>query len=123
MTKQKTKMNLETQHKTAVLYARSASDLQNGNSINNQIATCEAYANRESLKVIATFSDRAKSGASLVGRDGLTELRDAAKRGEFDAVIVESLDRLSRIQSDIADLFVDLNQCGVKILTARGDDR
>jgi site-specific DNA recombinase len=76
--------------KTAALYARFSSDMQKDRSIDDQFAICESYAKRDGLKVVAKFSDRAKSGASLFDRDGLLDLRNAAKRKEFDVVIVES---------------------------------
>lgn len=105
--------------RTASIYARSAVDLQDGNNIDNQRAACETYANREGFKITGIFSDCGKSGASMHNRDGLMDLRNAAKRCEFDAVIVESFDRLSRNIEDIAELFLYLNQCGIKVLTAK----
>ena len=80
----------------AVIYARFSTELQNEKSTENQIALCRAYANRQKIDVIATFEDRARSGASVFGRDGLMQLMDAARQRLFDVVIVEALDRLSR---------------------------
>jgi DNA invertase Pin-like site-specific DNA recombinase len=60
------------------------------------IALCRAYANRQQIEVVATFEDRARSGASTFGRDGLMQLMDAARQRLFDVVVVEALDRLSR---------------------------
>jgi len=39
-------------------------------STDDQIALCRAYANRQKIDVIATFEDKARSGASVFGRDG-----------------------------------------------------
>jgi len=103
--------------KTAALYARFSSDMQKDRSIDDQFTVCRTYALRENIKPIVTFADRAKSGASLFDRGDLIELMAAAKRREFDVVIVESLDRLSRDQEDLAGLFKRLNYYGVKILT------
>jgi site-specific DNA recombinase len=80
----------------AVIYARFSTELQNEKSTEDQIALCRAYANRQKIDVIATFEDRARSGASVFGRDGLMQLMDAARQRLFDVVIVEALDRLSR---------------------------
>lgn len=91
--------------KTAVIYARFSSDLQKDRSVEDQAAICEQLASREGYKVIEIFSDRAKSGASMFERDGLLALMTAAKKRSFDAVIVESLDRLSRDQEDLAGIF------------------
>jgi site-specific DNA recombinase len=103
--------------KTAVLYARFSSDLQKDRSIDDQLAICRAHADREGLNVTATFCDRAKSGASLFDRDGLLELMTRAKERGFDAVVVESLDRISRDQEDLAGIFKRLSFFGVDILT------
>lgn len=102
---------------TAALYARFSSDMQRDVSIDDQFAICRTYAARESFDVTREFSDRAKSGASLFDRDQLLELMTAAKRREFNVVIVESLDRLSRDQADLAGLFKKLKFYGVDLRT------
>jgi site-specific DNA recombinase len=103
--------------KTAALYARYSSDLQKDKSIADQQADCENYAEKEKIKIIATFSDRAKSAATMFDRDGLIELMRAAKEKKFSAVIVESLDRLSRDTEDLAGIFKRLTFNGVAIHT------
>ena len=101
----------------AALYARFSSDLQKDRSIDDQLALCRVHAQRESLKVVATFADRAKSGATLFDRQQLWELMQAAKRREFDVVVVEALDRLSRDQEDLPGIYKRLEFAGVKIRT------
>ncbi|MFY9958321.1 recombinase family protein [Bradyrhizobium sp.] len=103
--------------KTAAIYARFSSDLQKDVSIDDQFALCETYAKREGMNVISRFSDRAKSGSSLFDRDQLLELMLAAKARKYDAIVVESLDRLSRDQADLAGLFKKLKFYGVDLLT------
>ncbi|RIK92948.1 MAG: recombinase family protein [Proteobacteria bacterium] len=100
----------------AAIYARFSSDLQRDRSIEDQVALCQAHAARLGLAVVATYDDRARSGASLFGRDGLMALMDAAKAGAFKAVIVEALDRLSRDQEDLAGIYKRLSFAGVEIL-------
>lgn len=103
--------------KTAAIYARYSTDLQSDRSIEDQVALCRAYAEREGLTVTATYEDRARSGGSLFGRDGVNALmRDAAGR-RFDVVIVEALDRLSRDMADMAGIFKRLTFDGVRILS------
>lgn len=104
---------------TAVLYARYSTDMQHERSIEDQLALCEKYAARENLKIVERFSDRAKSGATMFDRHGLRHLLDAAKEKprQFDAVVVESLDRLSRDQADLAIIFRQLNFLEIKLLT------
>jgi len=103
--------------KRAALYARYSSDLQKDRSIDDQLALCRVHAIRANLEVVTTFVDRAKSGASMNNRDGLWEMMQAAKRGEFDVIVIESLDRLSRDQADLPQLHKRLEFAGVKILT------
>jgi site-specific DNA recombinase len=104
--------------KRAVLYARFSSDLQKDRSIEDQFAVCRTVASRDNLKVTKTYSDRAKSGASMFERDALLEMMAAAKAKQFEVIIVESLDRLSRDQEDMAGLFKRLSFYGVEINTA-----
>jgi site-specific DNA recombinase len=104
--------------KTAARYARYSSDLQHDRSIDDQLALCQTVATRENLEIKVTYSDRAKSGASMFERDGLIEMMAAAKRREFDCIIVESLDRLSRDQEHMAGMFKRLEFYGIKIVTA-----
>jgi DNA invertase Pin-like site-specific DNA recombinase len=102
---------------TAALYARFSSDLQNDRSIDDQLAVARSLAKRDELDVVMTFNDRAKSGATLFDRDGLLEMMAAAKAKKFKVLVVESLDRLSRDQQDLAGLFKRLSFYGVEIRT------
>jgi len=99
----------------AAVYARYSTDLQSEKSIEDQVALCRAYATRNGFAVVAVFQDRARSGASVLGRDGLMQLMDAARERQFDCVIVEALDRLSRDQEDLAGLWKRLSFVGVDI--------
>lgn len=99
----------------AAIYARFSTDLQHERSIDDQVALCRDYASRNGLAVVSVFSDRARSGASVFGRDGLLNLMDAARAGAFRVVIVEALDRLSRDQEDLPGLWKRLTFLGVEI--------
>jgi len=101
--------------KRAAIYARFSTELQNEKSTEDQIALCRAYAARQQLNVVATFEDKARSGASVFGRDGLTQLMDAARQRLFDVVIVEALDRLSRDMEDLAGIHKRLSFQGIEI--------
>ena len=61
--------------------------------------------------------DRAKSGAGTLHRHELNKMIAAAKRREFDVLLLESLDRLSRDLADMAGLWKDLKFWGVEIRT------
>jgi DNA invertase Pin-like site-specific DNA recombinase len=103
--------------KRAALYARFSSDLQSDRSIEDQFALCRTKAKREDFKIVAEFEDRAKSGASIVGRDGLGKMLEAARDGRFNTLVVEALDRLSRDQEDLAFIFKHLSFQDITIET------
>ncbi len=67
------------------------------------------------MPVVAEFSDRAKSGSNIINREGMLDLLHAAKTGQFEIIIVEALDRLSRDQEDLAGLYKRLTFAGVTI--------
>ena len=105
-----------TQALRAVIYARFSSDLQRDASIEDQNRACRDLAARLGLEVVETYSDRAISGASMM-RPGLQKLLRDAQSGQFDVVLSEALDRLSRNQADIASLYQNLQFLGIAIET------
>jgi len=101
----------------AVIYSRYSSDLQREASVEDQERACREFGQSHGLEITATYSDKGISGASLLQRPEAIELLAAARRREFDVVLCESLDRLSRNQRDIADIYQNLAFSDVKILT------
>src|SRR4029453_5565622 len=97
----------------AVIYARFSTELQNERSILDQVALCRNYAAKNRLEVVAVFEDAARSGASILGRDGLLKLMKASRERAFDVVIVEALDQLSRDMADLADIHKRLSFLGI----------
>jgi site-specific DNA recombinase len=97
------------------IYARFSTDLQNERSIEDQAALCRSFAAREGLEVVQVFEDRARSGGSILGRDGLLALLDGARNGSFQIVLIEALDRLSRDMEDLASLYKRLTFLGIEI--------
>jgi site-specific DNA recombinase len=100
----------------AVIYARYSSDLQREASIEDQIEVCRHYADAQAWTVLREYSDRAASGSTRF-RPGYQDLLAAARRREFDVVLAEALDRLSRDQEDVAALFKTLTFHGVQLVT------
>ena len=100
----------------AVTYARYSSDLQREASIEDQVEVCRRYAEAQGWRVLRDYSDHAASGSTRF-RPGYQELLSAARQGEFDVVLAEALDRLSRDQEDVAALFKTLNFNGVNLVT------
>ncbi|MBT2970532.1 MAG: recombinase family protein [Candidatus Thiodiazotropha sp. (ex Ctena orbiculata)] len=98
------------------IYARYSSDLQSDASIEDQIRLCSEKAASEGWEVINCYTDAGISGASLM-RSGIQALLAAAMKGEFDILLAEALDRLSRDQEDIAGIYKRMEFAGVKIIT------
>lgn len=79
------------------LYARFSTDKQSETSVEDQFRLCEFAVSRNGWEVVAKFSDEAKKGSvPLDVREGSAKLLNAANKGDFDVIVVESLDRLSR---------------------------
>lgn len=101
------------------IYARFSSDRQSERSIEDQVALCRSYCEREGMSVVAVYDDRAISGASTVNRAGLRSMmRDATTRS-FNVVVAEALDRISRDQGDLAAIFKRLRFKGIAIRTTQ----
>ncbi|WP_183232044.1 recombinase family protein [Bradyrhizobium sp. SBR1B] len=107
--------SIETIGKRATIYARFSTDLQNERSIEDQLSLCQGYAEREGLTVVSTHEDRARSGGSVMGREGLLRMLEQARERSFDVVIVEALDRLSRDMEDLAGIHKRLSFLGIEI--------
>lgn len=99
------------------LYARYSSDNQRDASIEDQFRICREQAKREGWKVVGTYKDAGISGSSMILRPGIQMLLQDAQAGEFDFVLAEALDRISRNQADVATLFKHLKFAGVPIVT------
>jgi len=82
-------------------YMRMSTDHQKY-SIANQTAAIAEFADRHELRVVATYTDVAKSGLYLKGRVGLqTFLRDVINnRVPYKAVLVYDVSRWGRFQDD-----------------------
>jgi site-specific DNA recombinase len=99
------------------LYARYSSDNQRDASIEDQLRICREKAEREKWTIVSTYKDAGISGASMILRPGIQTLLQDAQRQQFDVVLAEALDRISRDQADVATLFKHLRFAGVPIIT------
>ena len=99
------------------IYARYSSDQQNERSIDDQVRLCREHATRIGAHIVGVYADYALSGEILRNRPQAVGLLADARSGNCDAVLTESLDRLSRDQEDIAGIFKRLRFAGVRLLT------
>ncbi|GAL97029.1 DNA resolvase [Acetobacter tropicalis NRIC 0312] len=98
------------------LYARYSSDNQRDASIEDQFRICRAHAEKNGWQIVACYSDRAISGTTLL-RPGIQDLMAQARAGQFDIVLAEGLDRLSRDQEDVAGFYKRMKFADVQIET------
>lgn len=103
----------------AAIYARFSSDNQHERSIDDQVRLCRDFVERSGGTVVATYTDSAMSGAHLKSRPQVLRLLDDAKRGSFDTVVAEGLDRLSRDQEDTAAIHKRLGFSDIRLVTVQ----
>ena len=101
---------------TAVVYARFSSELQADRSIDDQVRLCRRFIQQQGWGYQYAYTDRAVSGASAL-RPAYQSLLEDARRGSYDVVVAEALDRLSRDQEDVAGLLKRLRFAGVRLYT------
>jgi DNA invertase Pin-like site-specific DNA recombinase len=100
----------------AVIYARYSSDNQREASIEDQVRLAHGHIESRGWTYLHAYNDRAISGASAL-RPGYQRLLADARDGQFDVVVAEALDRLSRDQEDVAALYKRLSFAGIRIVT------
>jgi site-specific DNA recombinase len=99
-------------------YSRFSTDLQNDKSNVAQAREYRSHVSQQPNAVVThDFEDAGLSGSSMIRRRGIQALLRAARAGEFDVVVTESLDRLSRSQGDIAAIFERLQYARVRLVT------
>jgi site-specific DNA recombinase len=103
----------------AVIYARFSSDKQRDRSIQDQVALCRGFCERDGLSVVGVYEDRAISGASMANRLGWQRVMRDARAAKFDVVVAEALDRISRDQEDLAGIYKRLRFCKIEIRTVQ----
>ncbi len=100
------------------IYARYSSDeLQDETSIEDQIRLCKASNLPSDAKFVKCYTDAGISGASILLRPGVQSLIQDAMNNEFDMLLCEALDRVSRDQEDIAGIYKRLEFAGIKFIT------
>lgn len=100
----------------AVIYARFSSHNQQEQSIDGQLRYCKDYAERNAMKVINVYADRAISGTTDERPQFQQMIRDA-KNKQFKYILVWKLDRFARNRYDSAVYKNQLKKCGVRVLS------
>jgi hypothetical protein len=85
-----------------------------------QETECHAYAERQGWEVVAIFKDW-QTGTELFERAEMTRCREAMRRGEFDILLVDRLDRLSRKAHHQGFIRTEAEYAGVSVASATQD--
>lgn len=82
-----------------IIYARFSSQSQNEQSIEAQIRICSEFAENKGIKIVNTYSDKAKSGTND-HRPAFQKMVSDAQTGAFKYIIVYMFDRFARNRRD-----------------------
>lgn len=103
--------------KKVAIYARYSSELQDARSIDDQIRVCRERADSAGWTVVDIYTDAGISGESMITLKGIQNLLSDSRDGQFDIVLSEALDRLSRDTADTANIYKQLLFCDVRLVT------
>ena len=101
----------------AVIYARYSSDKQREASIEDQLRLCRTSIESRGWTYLHAYNDKGISGATSL-RPGYQHLLEDGRAQQFDVVVAEALDRISRDQEDIAAFYKRMTFSGIQIVTA-----
>ena len=77
------------------IYARYSTEMQSEASIEDQVRVCERLIQGREWQSLQVYSDQGMSGSTHL-RPGYQNLLEDARKGRFEIVVAESLDRISR---------------------------
>ena len=98
------------------LYARvSTEEQRDGQTIDSQIAELERLAEAKGWLVTGIYKDEGWSG-SMMARPELDRLRDDARSGRFEAVVINDVDRLARDVAHLGIIKRDLERQNVRVI-------
>src|SRR5262247_327323 len=101
--------------KNAVLYAR-VSTKNNGQDPETQLLPLREYAKNRGLTVVEEFIDHGVSGAKD-RRPRLDALMKAARKGQFDSVIVWKFDRFARSTRHLVQALEEFQSLGIHFIS------
>ena len=103
----------------AAIYARYSSSGQREESIEGQIRECTDFADRNNIKIVKIYADKAVSGKSTDKRDEFQQMMKDSEKGIFNAVICWKIDRFARNRYDSAMNKARLKKNGVRLFYAK----
>ena len=84
---------------TGVIYARFSSHGQNEQSIEAQVRICKECAEKNNIKIVNVYSDKARTGTNDA-RPAFQRMIADAKSGAFQYIVVYMFDRFARNRRD-----------------------
>jgi site-specific DNA recombinase len=101
----------------ALLYCRVSTGKQgeDGSSLESQLQACNTHALDLGYEVAGEYRD-IYSGAYLYDRPNLERLRSRVRQGDIDALVVHSVDRLSRNQAHLFIIAEELERYNTKLV-------
>ena len=100
----------------AAAYARSITDTH---AVERQMEEIRRFIARRGWTLVATYSDL--TSGTRNNRAGFRQLLAAAARGDFDAVIVQGLDRAAHSSKQLVDTLERLRRCRVAFVSLEED--
>jgi site-specific DNA recombinase len=98
------------------LYVRvSTEEQREGQTIDSQIAELKRFADAHGWVIVNSYKDDGWSG-SVMARPELDRIRDDARGGQFEAVLINDVDRLARDVAHLGIIKRDLERHGVRVL-------
>lgn len=103
---------------TAVIYARYSDRNQKDVSIEQQVAECEDYAEKNNMKVIHIYADRHLTGRTDKRPDFQKMMRHAEKR-QFQVIIAWKSNRMARNMLQALQYEEKLSKHGIRVVYAK----
>ncbi len=97
-----------------VIYTRYSSENQKETSIEDQLRGCKQYSDRQGWTIQKEYVDKETTG-KFDDRPDFNIMKNDAKNGRFDTLIVYDLSRLSRSSSTVS-LVEEFNYYGVRLI-------
>ena len=101
----------------AVVYARYSSDSQTEQSIEGQVRVCNEYAEKNGIKILEYYVDRAMTGTNDNRPDFKRMLEDSKKK-LWDCILVYRFDRFSRNKYESVIHKKNLKDLGISVVSA-----
>ena len=99
------------------IYSRKSIETDTGESINNQIAICRRYFEREDQECkFEVFEDEGFSGGNT-RRPDFQRMMELVKAKQFDVIAVYKVDRIARNIVDFVNIFDNLEKQSVKLVS------